>query len=259
MGLFPAKDIEVEVISEEIPESSGAICTGLQKGERLKLIFDEVLYERDTQTAMRVMDECRPPSPASPTRSRSLSGMPMAEGAFKYAYAVRRKATNTSFVLKAPKNFMTSDVWDDLKESTTAIKYANGFNSVLFGSKIRFCAPSVVKVHKARDNVGDIVYTWLGVEVLLEPMLLGEYSKFVYSSQIPRARHDLPQAYFHYTYTKSDKKELVWDLQGVDKSGLVFSEYHLTDPLVITDTRQVEKYFKALHTDLWGCNWHCVH
>jgi len=264
VGLFPAKEVEVEVISEEILESSGALCTGLQKGRKLTFVFEDVLLGRDREVSLRQTEKpgagkhSERTAMSTSEKSTAVSvGEPMAEGAFKYAYAVRDKKTRERYVLKATKKSLLDSVWDDLEQSIKAIEHATTFNDMMFGSKIRFCAPSVVSVMNAKDAHGETVVTWLGMEVLLEPMLEGIYTKFVYSQEIPKFRHDLPQAYFHYTFNKSNKQQIIWDLQGVDKSGMIFSEYHLTDPLVLTDAEEAALFFKALHTDHWGCNHYC--
>merc|ERR1712224_809951 len=98
----------------------------------------------------------------------------------------------------------------ELTESETAASYAAKFNG-----NIKFCMPVLARIVKVEPHTAYSVQKWLNQKVLLEPYLQGRYRKFVFLPQTPY--HDVPQAFFHFTYQQSGGREVVWDLQGVHR------------------------------------------
>lgn len=260
---FP-KEIDIEVVSDDMPPCSAAISTGFRKGRQMTLTFLNVATQAPADENML----CFPAMSASRSQikdasqkcgdremcSKELKTL-VGEGQFKRAYFVMDKATRQTYILKAPKT-LSVDVWSDLQQSQRAIRYASQFNEILMGSKIKFCAPCVVDIIEARGFDDESISFWTGVELLLEVKLDGAYGKFANLSA-NRQHYKLPQAFLHYSYHSSRGSEIVCDLQGVDKSGIFLSEFHLTDPMVVMDSCQARICYDCLHARSYGCNQYC--
>lgn len=238
-GESQPKFVDVEVIRGSVGESSGALVTGLRIRQKITLEFRRPIQSRD-QAAQQTAAEA--------------PGYTMAAGAFKKAY--KMDCNGRSYVLKVPGGRGTN-LTKDCEDSEKAIQYATAFNARDPRSSIKFCAPVLVKVYAARDKNGHSVNCWVGREAMVEPYLEGDYDKFVFNLRIPRQVHELAEAFFHFTYHYSGHREIIWDLQGVNKSRSRVSEYHLTDPYIIENRHEAKNKFKILHADHFGCNKHC--
>ena len=74
------------------------------------------------------------------------------------------------------------EVHTDYKDSAKAIQIVKDFNEGRIISKIKFCAPVVVRVLQCRDKDGVRVRAWDGKETLVESHLEGRYDKFVFGN-----------------------------------------------------------------------------
>jgi len=204
----------------------GTLSTGLMEGEHVAVSFQGGQHPGDNVA--------------------STAG----SGAVKKMYKVKRPDTEEMYALKTPGT--RADVFDHVM----AAQYAKEF-----GQGLRFVVPVLARVDVATDQDGEEVAEWHGRQVLLEPLLQGEYQKFLCRRHKygggTFVYHDLPQAFFHYTYESSNQSMVIWDLQGVrDDTG----GYTLTDPYVVHEGNSIWRYgkhhetFRILHTQ---CNAHC--
>eukprot|EP00928_Gymnodinium_smaydae_P011894 TRINITY_DN14351_c1_g2_i1.p1 TRINITY_DN14351_c1_g2~~TRINITY_DN14351_c1_g2_i1.p1 ORF type:complete len:240 (-),score=7.24 TRINITY_DN14351_c1_g2_i1:221-940(-) len=232
MGNQPAPEsvrltVEYSSCATRNPEpDKGSLCTGLLEGEQVTVKF---------QGSQHVVDEVASTA---------------ACGAAKKMYKVRRLDTGELYALKTPGQ--REDVFDHVMAAQVARD---------FGQDLRFVIPVLARVDVALDQDGNRVAAWEGRHVLLEPLLQGDYQKFVCRRHKygdgTFIYHSLPQAFFHFSYESSGRSMVIWDLQGIkdDKEG-----YILTDPYIVHDGHPIWRYgkhhdtFRILHTE---CNEFC--
>jgi len=175
-----------------------------------------------------------------------------ASGAAKKMYKVKRMDTGEMYALKTPGKR------EDVLDHVVAAQFAKEF-----GQGIRFVVPVLAHVDVALDANGDRVEAWESMAVLLEPLLEGAYEKFVCRRHKygdgTFVYHTLPQAFFHFTYERSGRRLVIWDLQGIREEN---GYYLLTDPYIVHDEHTVWRYgshhstFRILHPE---CNARCPH
>lgn len=213
------------VSSKRFPDV-GTVSTGLMEGQTLRVSFQGGTPLRDSVA--------------------STAG----SGAAKKMYRVKNADSGEFYALKTPGR--REDVVDHVVAATFAKDFGNG---------IRFVVPVLARVDVALDEGGNRVQEWEGAHVLLEHLLQGTYKKFVCRRHKfgdgTFIYHDLPQAFFHYTYESSRRSLVIWDLQGVREDN---GNFLLTDPYIVNEDHTIWRYgehhntFRCLHTK---CNAQC--
>lgn len=181
----------------------GALQTGLEDGQRLDVDFASLKAGR--------LCLCE----AHPHGRASLKDM-----------YILQDDKGECFALKLFRD--TSDaslLQEEMVKQLIAAAYASTFD--VSQHRIKFCVPVIVEVVAACCANGDRAGSWIGRYALVEPLLSGLYSKFLFEPT--EAPHDLSQAFFHHSYESSDRQMVVWDLQGVATN----DGYCLTDPCIV--------------------------